>query len=689
LFRQAIKHHQSGDFQQAEHMYRQILEIDPDNADTLHLLGVLHSQTGRLKTGSALIKKAISFNLSIPAFHANLGNALYEMGQLHEATTSFQNALQIDAENGVALNGLGMIHIKHGKYNRAEECFQKILLKNRTSAITHCNLGVVYWNLGHHDHAIQNLKEAIRLSPHYPEALNNLGNVYWDQQDYDQSIQCFERAIEQNPNFAEGYKNLAEKQWSLGDVEKAIAYYRKALKHKPLDAWWIRSTIIIPPIYQSLAEVKAYRKRLLGGIKELLSRDLNVDNAVDEIGPNFFSAYQGKNDIEIQKNIAQIYRSARIPTRKKRILSGSSGKKIKIGFISTFLNNHTIGKLNRGIIANLSRKQFHVHVFSIGSHDDDISRFIMKHADTYINLPKSLTAIQDAIEQQDLDILFFTDIGMEPLTYILAFSRMAPVQCVTWGHPMTTGIDTIDYFISTEDMETDESRLHYTENLIRLESSPTYFYRPELPDPLKGRESFGLPEDKHIYICPQSQFKFHPAFDDTLAEILRRDKNGILVLISGKYPQWDTLLKTRFGKSMPDTSDRILFLPQQTYPDFLNLLVISDVMLDTFFFGGGNTTYEGIAAGIPIVTLPTMFLRGRITYACYKKLGVLDCVASDKEEYVDIAVKLGTDFAFNREIRKIIQVYSDILFEDEDMVRKLERFFIQAVETCTKRKRSH
>ena len=667
-------------------MYRQILEIDPDNADTLHLLGVLHSQTGRLKTGSALIKKAISFNLSIPAFHANLGNALYEMGQLHEATTSFQKALHMDSENPVALNGLGMINIENGRYQHAIEYFEKILSQNPAAADAYCNLGMAYYNLGDHEAAVRFLEEALRFRPNYPEALNNLGNLYWELKDEDKSIRYLNRAITQDPNFADGYKNLAEKLWSLGDAEMASAYYQRALHLKSVDAWRLRSTIIMPPIYHSMKEVQKYRRRMTNGITDLLQQDLDVKNHVDDIGPNFFSAYQGENDIDIQKNLARVFRSANIPNRRKNLFSVSSGDKLKVGFISAFLNNHTIGKLNRGIIANLSRDRFHVNVFSIGSHSDEISQFIRKHADVYSNLPKNILFIQDVLKQQDLDILFYTDIGMEPFTYVLAFSRFAPVQCVTWGHPMTTGIDTIDYFISTEDMETDESSLHYSEKLIQLESSPTYFYRPELPDPLKDRESFGLPEDKHIYICPQSLFKFHPAFDDTLAEILRRDKNGILVLISGKYPQWDTLLKTRFGKSMPDTSDRILFLPQQTYPDFLNLLVISDVMLDTFFFGGGNTTYEGIAAGIPIVTLPTIFLRGRITYACYEKMGVLDCVASNEEDYVDIAVKLGTDSLHNKKIREKISIHSYALFEDMEMVRALERFFIQAVKDYSENK---
>ena len=109
---------------------------------------------------------------------------------------------------------------------------------------------------------------------------------------------------------------------------------------------------------------------------------------------------------------------------------------------------------------------------------------------------------------------------MEPITYTLAFSRLAPVQCVTWGHPVTTGIPTIDYFISSEALESEESDQHYTERLVRLKTPAIYYYRPETPTSLKDRAAFGLPESGALYMCPQSLFKLHPSFDEILAGTL-------------------------------------------------------------------------------------------------------------------------------------------------------------------------
>src|SRR5262249_45364286 len=154
---------------------------------------------------------------------------------------------------------------------------------------------------------------------------------------------------------------------------------------------------------------------------------------------------------------------------------------------------------------------------------------------------------------------------------------------------------------------------HYTEKLVRLKALPFYYYRPAPPAPLKGRDHFGLAEGQHVYGCPQTLFKFHPAFDALLGDILWRDPRGVLVLIRGKHPHWEEVLKRRFAATLPDVLDRIRWLPPKPRGDFLNLMAVCDILLDTTPFSGGNTSYEGLALGVPIVTLEAPLMRGRLT----------------------------------------------------------------------------
>jgi predicted O-linked N-acetylglucosamine transferase (SPINDLY family) len=102
-------------------------------------------------------------------------------------------------------------------------------------------------------------------------------------------------------------------------------------------------------------------------------------------------------------------------------------------------------------------------------------------------------------------------------------------------------------------------------------------------------------------------------------------------------------------------------------------------MLDPLHFGGGNTTYEGLAIGTPIVTLPSQFMRGRVTAACYRKMQVADCIAPDPAGYVEMALRLGTDPEYRDRVKAKILAANHVLYEDVAAVRELEQFFVTAV----------
>jgi predicted O-linked N-acetylglucosamine transferase (SPINDLY family) len=228
-------------------------------------------------------------------------------------------------------------------------------------------------------------------------------------------------------------------------------------------------------------------------------------------------------------------------------------------------------------------------------------------------------------------------------------------------------------------LETPESDAHYSERLIRLANLGTYYYRPRLGEQ-KPRAALGLDPDRHLYVCCQTLFKMHPDFDPILAEILRRDPLADIVLIEGRRPVWTKQLKARFQRAMPDVAGRVRFLQPLPNADFLQLNAQADVLLDTLHFGGGNTSYEGLALGTPIVTLPSEFLRGGLTRALYHKMQLPDCIVSSAEEYAKLAVQLGTDQEYRRHVSQRIQERAEVLYEDPAEVHELERFLAWAAE---------
>lgn len=527
------------------------------------------------------------------------------------------------------------------------------------------------------DEAYAIYSEVLKARPHSFEAHLGSGVICFRENQFETAERHFREALALRPDSEEAENWLTY----LLDISLRyadfMAHQQEIQRVRPTDGRAVMLALMIPQHYDTVAEIDETRVRLASEIRKLLDGpSLSVADPSREIGITMFRlAYHGRNDRELQQLATRLVRKAYQPRRCAPLERKRSGK-IRIGFFSEHLNSHSIGRLNEGIISSLSREDFEVRVFSFARHRDPLSQRILASADSHIAFgEESLAQIEDTIAEQALDVLFFPDIGMDPLTYFLAYSRLAPVQCVTWGHPVTTGIDTVDYFVSGAVVDPPGSEACYTETLARL---PAFFMppyeRPRRPAPRRTRAELGLPDSRRLYVCPQTLFKMHPDFDWALSEILRRDGEGEIVLLHDYYPLAAEVLQRRFARAFSDVACRVRFLPRLSHPDFLNLLAVSDVMLDPFHFGGGNTSCEGIAMGTPVVTLPAPFLRGRLTLGCHVEMGLDECVAQTPEHYVEIATRLAGDPDYRSHVTGRMAERDHLLFHRQDLVRALEDY---------------
>ena len=717
----ALQKHVAGNWAEAEQIYREILTLEPRHADAIHLLGVIAHQTGKHDIAIEQIRRAIAINPSVAEFHNNLGEAYRALHQFAEAELHYRKALSLNPAYAEPHCNLGAVRIAQGQLGKAVDCFRQALTIKPDYAEAHTDLGSVLQIGGHLDEAVACFRRALSIKPddtqthmklgivlksqgrfveamaHFhqvtmlkpsvAEAYNWLGTCFAALSDVEQAAECYQKAIEQNPAFALAYKNLGGALKDQSKLEEATAQYRRAVELAPSDGLRILLGTLLPIIPVSKDYLLEARRTYQEQVLRLIQQNLRLSDPFIEVGAtNFYLAYQGFNDRELLRSVSRLYEQAcpslsYVAAHCRSTHPIPSGGKIKVGFFSRFLCDHTIGRLMRGIIAQLSRSAFSVTVLVPPQQADHISEFIVRHADDTIVVPSSLEAARKVIAQEQLDILVYPEIGMDPFTYFLAFSRLAPVQCVTWGHPDTTGIPAMDYFISSEFLEPPDAELHYSERLVRLKHLPTYYYKPERPQGLKSRKDFGLEEDRIIYLCPQSLFKFNPDFDALIAGILRAHPEGRVAIIEGQWKHFTELILRRFQKTIPEAMDRIQVVPRQSSQDFISLLSLADVILDPLKWSGGSTTYEAMSFGIPIVTMPSEFMRGRVTYACYKQMGVMDCVAATEQEYVRLAVRLGTDPIYRAAVKAKLLNANPVLYENADAVRDLERFFMDAVRT--------
>ena len=178
-----------------------------------------------------------------------------------------------------------------------------------------------------------------------------------------------------------------------------------------------------------------------------------------------------------------------------------------MGLISRFFHQHVIGDHYAGLLRSFPRNQASYTVFQFPEANDTSPRGIEGTADEAVVLSLRLAEAREQIASRELDVLVYTDIGMESLTYFLAFARLARVQCVTLGHPVTSGIPTIDYFLSSDLLEPADADAHYTERLVRFANSPHYLSAPRIGGTAAQSRQFSIAVRHPVVRMPSDSFQ--------------------------------------------------------------------------------------------------------------------------------------------------------------------------------------
>jgi predicted O-linked N-acetylglucosamine transferase (SPINDLY family) len=550
-----------------------------------------------------------------------------------------------------------------------------------TSAAQLSERGLWLANHGAFDEAVACLSEAIALDPDSAATHLHLANALRQLDRAQEAVASYREALRLNPKLFAAHAHLAHQLGEEGQVEEAREHYGQAYGLRPQPRLRLVRETLVPVVYDSGDHLRQTRARLLASLRAMEEEGLRVDPTQEMLPAHPYLLYQGYNDRDVMAAIARLAGGP----RRLNIRPGPrrGGAKVRIGVLSAHLRNDNVGqRLHHGLVRRLSRDRFEVVVLSCDPETRGLRRQVRQSSDQVLIVPHAVPPALRAIAELGLDVLYLPDAATGALTWTLAFSRLARVQVATWGHPVTTGLPSVDYFLSSRDLDTDAAPEHYTEKLVRLSRLGVVYDRPLRPPPGRDRASFGLPEKAHLYLCPQGLYKFHPDFDAVLGDILRQDPAGLLVLLAGKHPHWTQLLLRRLRRSLPDVYLRVRFLGPLTRTDYLSLLVAADVVLDPVHFGGGNTSYTALALGLPIVTWPSEFLRGRLTYAMYRQMGFTDLVADSAVAYVRCAVRLGTDAEYRAATRRRIEETSGCLYGDTAIVADVEAALLQMMEAA-------
>ncbi|MDG4550140.1 MAG: glycosyltransferase [Candidatus Contendobacter sp.] len=677
LFEGALRASREGRYQTALEIGELLLEHAPRHPDIHHLVGVIHGRWGDQAGAVKHIRQAIALNGQIPFYHYNLAEALRRQEDWKQAEQSYRHALRLAPGMVDAHVNLANLLKDQGRHDEALAHYQHALGLNPNQALVYCCMGDILRQRGIYDAAMECYQHAIQLQPDLADAYHHLGMVLSHMENrLDEAAQCYRQVLRYRPDSTEARINLGKMLEQQGLIEEARECYQQVPAMGAGHALFLLHVeSLCPPVPASNAAIDDYRAALGARLEQwrgLPDPQLDLGSLhASDLEPPLALIYQGRDDRPLKEAWATLFQNLLPAVESLPLASGRP----HVGFVVTRRHEEAFLKGMAGILNHLSAGHFDLTVVCSQQGGEERLRVgIRNPAVRYLPLPDRLDHGVERLRQARFTVLYHWEVGTDSINYFLPFFRLAPVQCTGWGWPVTSGIPEMNYYLSAQHLETADGDAHYSERLVRFRRLPVYFHRPELPTGPVERERFGFAAGQHLYVCTQNPRKIHPDFDELLAGVLRRDPGGVVALVEDIQPAVTAALRQRLQTRLPDIIDRVRFLPWLAYQDYLGLLVAADVALDTLHFGGGMTTYDALAVGLPVVTLPGAFSRGRHVHAAYRQMGLDEGIAANPADYVERAVRFASEPDYRAAFGARLREASAELFEDRQAIREFEDF---------------
>jgi predicted O-linked N-acetylglucosamine transferase (SPINDLY family) len=703
----ALQHHQAGRLEQAEVIYRQILQVQPQHPDALHLLGVLAHHVGQHEQAVRYIGQAIALDSRRPEFHNNLGEAYRATGKLAEAVTHYQRALALQPTYSDAHNNLGVTLQAQGHLDQAIAHYQRALALRSDYAEVHCNLGVALQAQGHLDQAIAHYQRALALRPaladahhnfanalreqgrladamafhrkalefrpEYPEAYNNMGVIVLEQGRHQEASAYFRQALALRPTYAEALNNLGNVFKEQGKLAEAVACYRQALRLKPNCA---EAENQLMHQLQHLCDW-AELETLFARQKALLEEDPSA-----EIPPFTMMAIPSSSADQLRcaqnwvaKRLAAI---ARLRDGLEFRFHRGAKPRLKLGYLSADFRTHPVAMLIAELFELHNRSRVEVVAYSYGPEDgSDLRQRIIQACDRFVDLrTASFEEAAQRIYGDGVDILVdLTGYTKLARTEILAL-RPAPIQVNYLGYPGTMGAAFMDYIITDRFIFPPTHAPFYAEQLVYLPDCYQVNDRQRpIAEPTPTRAECGLPEQGIVFCCFNNSYKITPDVFTIWMRLLQRIPGSVLWLLEANPTVAGNLRREAQARGVEPA--RLVFAPRMSLAEHLARHRRADLFLDTLPVTAHTTGSDALWAGLPVLTCAGETFASRVAGSLLTAIGLPELITHSLAEYEARALHLAVHPNELGALRKRLAQnrLTAPLFDTPRFIRHLERAY--------------
>ncbi len=700
-----------GCYRECLKIYAKRLKNDRNQINLANVAGCLY-KLAKLKAARSLALESLGENRdSCPQASLVLANIEFDLNNNFAAWKLYKALTETPLREQGWL-GLATICARRSKNKLAEKIFLSLEAADPGNALYCKSLCLHYIKVGRHKYAWPNIIRWLELSPDSTEAWETAYLCAKQLKEESTAKLAAEKLVEISPQEPRYLEWLGVSLSMICEVPEAVAkIYEKASSLSPHNlAYYINASIAcdrVAPrgsyahsiakkltdcsnqITQSLNSGKAW---LANGDYPLLNSSFFVSyspiNLKKIYGPYFqsLSAAFGPfiNQSLQQSHVVQAeYRKyfERIDSARQQLAADAGNNPIRIGFISRNFFEHSNSQAFAGMIKYLDRSHFSVVLIHMHpARPDWVQSWLNAQADEVVYLSDSIGHAHASLCRLELDVLFFTDLGMDAWDFFLPEMRACPLQVTGWGLPHTSGFRSIDYYFSSSLLEEPRHQDEYIEKHVLLDGLPCCFPSELLAYQKLSRDYFFLPNNQLVIGCVQVLPKVHPDLDLLIEEISKLVPDAYFAFMCDKQDNVTARFLDRLAKRAPTASQRILMLERCFSKDFLALCDCFDFMLDTPYYGAGITSYLSIYVGTPVVCFQGARLRDSTTAAIYKYLEIKNApVASSMHEYIELSAQLAKNSNLRLQIKKATVASASKLYDQQDYVRSLEKFLLEIV----------
>jgi predicted O-linked N-acetylglucosamine transferase (SPINDLY family) len=712
-FALALQHHQAGRLAVAESLCRQILTVQPNHADSWHLLGVIAHAAGRGDLSVQWIRWAISLDPDNALAYYNLGNALKEQGQVDEAIAAFREALTRQPASAEAHNNLGNSLHELGQFNEAvDHCRRAIALKP-DFVLAHYNLGNALKDRGDIIEATAAYRRSIDLNPDFAPGYNNLGIALSEQKKNEEAVAAFREAIRHDRHLHKAHNNLGMALLQQHRINEAIASYRCALELVPD---YFDAHVNIGIAYREKGQYEnavIHCRRALALKPDSAEASNNLGNALKSLGYVAEAIAAHRRSLQIKPDDSRVHSNLIMtmyldPAQSARTIAGEQqhwnerfgrpakrlpplhdhdrnpDRRLRIGYVSPDFRDHVVGRNLVPLFRWHDSEQFEILYYSQARRTDGLTAHFRQRASEWRNTADlSDKELAEMIRRDRVDIL--VDLAQHTEgNRLLAFAHLpAPVQVSFAGYPESTGLEAIRYRISDRWLEAKDQLQdagpksqdssaplsHPASGVYLLDSF--WCYDPfgtqiavnELPATKNGFVTFG---------CLNSYCKINEPLLSLWAKVLGKVPASRLLVLTSEGTHRQGMLDFLEGAGV--RSDRVEFLTPRPRHSYLELYHRLDLALDTFPYNGHTTSLDCFWMGVPVVSLAGELAVSRGGLSILHNLGLPELVGHSGDEYVQIAVALAQDLPRLANLRATLRhrLEKSVLMDGIHFTRQIE-----------------